>query len=127
MKITLLTDERIRLEDSDGPLEIAALSDQQSYSPFHMVASGLATCTLSVLYAWAEQAGLHLHDLAIEVGWSFAERPHRVGRYEVLIEWPGLPEQRRAAAARVAGLCAVHNTLTHPPAVEVQVGGAAVP
>ncbi|MEJ7813319.1 MAG: OsmC family protein [Gemmatimonadaceae bacterium] len=122
MKITLLSDERIRLEDAAGPLSVEAESAETSYSPFHMLASGLATCIFSVLHSWASHAKLPADKLAIEVGWSFAEQPHRVGNMDVKLDWPGLPDARRPAAERAAHLCAVHNTLTHPPQISVGIG-----
>lgn len=121
MKITLLSEERIRLEDAAGPLTIMADSAEMMYSPFHMLASAVATCVFSVLHSWATHAQLAVEGLAIEVGWGFAERPHRVGRLAVTIDWPGLPEGRRAAAERAASLCAVHATLTHPPEIAVEI------
>ena len=121
MKITLLSEERIRLEDATGPLTIMADSAEMAYSPFHMLASALATCVFSVLHSWATHAQLAAEGLAVEVGWGFAERPHRVGRLDVAIDWPGLPEERRAAAERAAALCAVHATLTHPPEIAVEI------
>ena len=124
MKITLLSDERIRLEGAAGPMTIEAESAEMSYSPFHMLASGLATCVFSVLYSWASHAKLPADQLAIEVGWTFAEEPHRVGSMAVALDWPGLPEGRRAAAERAAHLCAVHNTLTHPPEITVSVAAS---
>ncbi|HEX2201734.1 MAG TPA: OsmC family protein [Longimicrobium sp.] len=127
MKITLLSDDRIRLDGRAGPMTIEAESAEMTYSPFHMLASGLATCTHSVLASWATNAKLPADDLIIEVGWSFAEEPHRVGAMDVDIQWPSLPENRRAAAERVADLCTVKVTLKHPPEVRTAVsGGAAV-
>ena len=121
MKITLLSDDRIRLDGGAGPMSIEAESAEMSYSPFHMLASGLATCTLSVLHAWAANAKLPADGLAVEVGWSFVEEPHRVGSMSLDIEWPSLPEARRAAAQRVADLCTVKVTLKHPPEVVTSV------
>lgn len=123
MKITLLSEERIRLEPIPGPMTIEAESAEMMYSPFHMLASGLATCIFSVLASWAETADLPSGDLSIEVGWSFADQPHRVGSYEVALHWPGLPENRHAAAQRVAGLCPIHATFHHPPEIAVEVAG----
>lgn len=117
MKITLLSDERLRIEGGAGPLTVEAESAEMTYSPFHMLASGLANCTFSVLHSWASHAGLPAEDLAVEVGWSFAEDPHRVGQMEVSIDWPSLPESRRTAAQRAAGLCAVKKTLEQPPQI----------
>jgi uncharacterized OsmC-like protein len=115
VKITLLADDRIRLDGGAGPMTIEAESAETSYSPFHMLASALATCTGSVLHAWAANAKLPADGLAIEVGWSFAEDPHRVGEMQVHVEWPGLPQARYAAAQRVADLCTVKVTMKHPP------------
>lgn len=121
MKITLLSDERIRLEGTAGPLTIEAESAEMSYSPFHMLASGLATCVFSVVASWATNANLPVGDLAVEVGWEFVEDPYRVGRYEVALVWPSLPPQRRAVAERAAHLCTVHKTFEHPPQIETRV------
>ena len=125
MKITLLADDRIRLDGGAGPMTIEAESAETSYSPFHMLASGLATCTLSVLHAWAANAKLPSDGLAVEVGWSFVEEPHRVGSMSLDIDWPGLPENRRAAAQRVADLCTVKVTLHHPPEIVTNVNAGA--
>ena len=115
MKITLLSDEAIRLEPVAGPMTIEALSAEQSYSPFHMLASSLAYCTFSVMHAWATHASITADDLTIEVRWTFADDPHRVDEMRMTFDWPSLPEKRRGAAMRVSKMCAVHATLTNPP------------
>jgi uncharacterized OsmC-like protein len=119
VKIILLSEDAIRVEPAAGPLTIEALSAEQSYSPFHMLASALATCTLSVMHAWASHADLNVDDLAMEVHWTFAEDPHRVGRMHLGFDWPSLPERRHAAAMRVAEMCTVHTTLHNPPLITV--------
>jgi uncharacterized OsmC-like protein len=121
VKITLLSDERIRLEGKAGPLSVEADSAEMQYSPFHMLASGLATCTYSVLASWGTHAKLSVDDLVIEVGWTFAEDPHRVSDMDLDVIWPSLPEARRAAAVRAAGLCTVKKTFEQPPHVGVEV------
>jgi uncharacterized OsmC-like protein len=123
MKIILLSEDAIRLEPSPGPMTVEALTTEQSYSPFHMLASGLATCTFSVMHAWATHAELTIDDLAIEVHWTFADNPHRVDAMHVKFEWPSLPAKRYAAALRVAEMCTVHATLHHPPAITVELTG----
>jgi uncharacterized OsmC-like protein len=121
MKITLIAEDGIRLEPIPGPMTIEAESADQLYSPFHMLASGLAFCTYSVLVSWATNAKLMSDDIVIEVRWQFAEDPHRVGSIQMSIEWPSLPPQREKAAERVAEMCAIHATLMHSPAVETTV------
>src|ERR1700716_2581686 len=119
MKITLLSDDAIRLEPVPGPLTIEASSPEMSYSPFHMLASGLATCTFSVLQSWATHAKRSGDDLTLEVQGRFTDDPHRVGDIGVIFDWPSLPANRLTAAKRVAEMCTVHATLTHPPRIEI--------
>jgi uncharacterized OsmC-like protein len=119
LKITLLSDDAIRLTPEPGPMTIEAQSAEQTYSPFHMLASSLAYCTFSVMHSWATHADLRADDLAIEVRWTFVDDPQRVGEMSLVFEWPSLPERRLAAAKRVAEMCTVHATLKHPPQVSI--------
>jgi len=119
MKITLLSDDAIRLTPEPGPMTIEAQTIEQTYSPFHMLASSLATCTFSVMHSWATHADLKSDDLAIEVRWTFAAEPQRVAEMTLTFAWPSLPERRLAAAKRVAEMCSVHATLKQPPRVNI--------
>ena len=121
LKITIISDDAIRFEAQAGPLTIEADSAERSYGPFHMLGSSLAYCTYSVLQSWASHAGVTADSLVVDVLWKFAENPHRVGEFSVSLKWPGLPPERLTAARRVAALCAVHKTLTNPPAIAVEV------
>ena len=122
MKISLIAEDAIRLDPSDTALTVETPDPNTQYSPFHMLASALATCIYSLLGSWAEKAKLDSSDLSIEVEWTFAEEPHRVGNFGVELDWPSLPEARRGAAERAASLCTVHATLTHPPEISVNFG-----
>jgi uncharacterized OsmC-like protein len=121
MKITLIAEDAIRLEPLPGPMTIEAESADQLYSPFHMLGSGLAFCTYSVLASWASNAKLHADDIVIEVRWTFTENPHRIGTIDTSVQWPSLPAVRQNAAQRVAHMCAIHATFTHPPALTTTV------
>jgi uncharacterized OsmC-like protein len=119
MKLTLLGEDSIRLEPTEGPMNIEAVTAEQSYSPFHMLAGGLAYCTFSVLYSWASHAKFNADDLIIDVKWTFAEDPHRVGSFDVRFSWPSLSPNRLEAAKRVAEMCTIHATLHHPPSITI--------
>jgi uncharacterized OsmC-like protein len=119
MKLTLLSEDSIRLEPVEGPMNIEALTAEQSYTPFHMLGGGLAYCTFSVLASWASQAKLSADDLTIDVKWTFAEDPHRVGCMDVRFTWPSLPPNRLEAAKRVSEMCTIHATLHHPPVITI--------
>ena len=124
MKITLLADDAIRLEPVAGPMTIEAPTAEMQYSPFHMLASSLASCTFSVMYSWATHAKLTVDDLVLEVRWTFGDEPHRVTDIAVTFDWPSLPANRLAAARRVAELCTIHATLHHPPHVTIEPANA---
>ena len=119
MKITLLSEDAIRLDPVAGALTIEAPRADVQYTPFQMLASGLASCTFSVLYSWASHAKLSVDDLGIEVHWAFADDPHRMADIRVVLDWPSLPANRIAAAKRASELCTIHATLTHSPAITV--------
>ena|SRR5437764_13745929 len=121
MKLTLISDDAIRLDSAAGPMSIESVTGEQTLSPFHMVAAGLAWCTLSVLHAWANHAMLKGDDLEIEIDWMFAEDPHRVGTFQLTLHWPSLPPGRELAAKRVAEMCAIHETLTHSPTITIGI------
>jgi len=121
MKITLIAEDAIRLEPLPGPMTVEAMSEDQLYSPFHMLGSGLAFCTYSVLASWASHAKLNSDDIVIEVKWTFADDPHRVGSIDMKVEWPSLPPQRQSAAKRVADMCAIHATFEQPPQLNTDV------
>ena len=96
----------------------------EGFGPLQMLAASLALCTASVLHVYAhEVAKAAITELSIRVLWSYAERPYRVGRIEMVIRWPALPEDRRAAAARAAASCTVHRTFEHPPELITRVEG----
>jgi uncharacterized OsmC-like protein len=124
VKITLMSEESIRVNGPGGPLTIEAQSADQAYSPFHMLASSLAVCTYSILVSWATNAGIATDDLSIDVSWAFAEKPHRVGELHLTFEWPSLPAERTETAKRVASLCPVHAMLHHTPTVTINARAA---
>jgi uncharacterized OsmC-like protein len=127
MKITLTSEESIRLEPTSGPLTIEAPSRDQGYSAFHMLASALATCTFSVLQSWGSNKDVHVDDLKIDVRWKFAEGEHRVETMDVKIEWPSLSAELWPRAMRAAHVCGIHQTLTHSVTIAVEAVGAESP
>ena len=126
MKISLVDETRIRYEPTPGALTVDAPAPDRPFTPFQMVASGLAACTYATMASWGEHADLRADDLTLEVAWSFEEKPHRVGKFDLTFAWPSLPAARLDAAKRVAAMCPVHVTLEHPPALTISgTAGAA--
>ncbi len=127
MKITLTGEESLRLEPSSGPLTIEAQSPDQSYSPFHMLGSALGACTFSVLQSWASNRSIASGDLKIDISWTFVEGQHRVGSMNVKLDWQSLSAEAWPRAIRVANVCGIHQTMTHPIEITVDAVGAEAP
>lgn len=125
MKLSLLSDTRVRYESAPGQLTVDAPSPDAQFSPYHMVAGGLASCTHAILASWAQLANLTADDLVLEVSWSFVEKPHRLGTLDVHFTWPSLPAARLEAAKRVAARCPVHLSFEHAPTMAIE--GTAAP
>jgi uncharacterized OsmC-like protein len=121
MRILLDGEQAIRVLAAGSGLEIESTDPAVSFSPLHMLAASLATCTVAVLATWAMQAGLDFESLEITIDWEYVEDPYRVGRYSLSITWPGLPDARTAAALRVARHCTVEHTLQHPPSIDIEI------
>ena len=112
MKIILTGEESLRLEPTTGPLTIEAPSRDRGYSPFHMLASALGSCTFSVLQSWASNKNIGVDDLGIDVAWKFMEGQHRVESMRVTLDWPSLSAELWPRAIRAAHLCGIHQSLT---------------
>jgi uncharacterized OsmC-like protein len=127
MKITLTGAQAVRLEPTPGMLTIEAPSRDRAYSPFHMLASALAGCTLFVLQSWASNKDVTVDDLKIDVDWQFAAGEHRVEKMNVRLQWPSLSAELWPRAMRAANICGIHQTLTHTVAIGVEAVGAESP
>jgi uncharacterized OsmC-like protein len=122
LRITISSETEILVQMTGGAeLEIESAAPGLHFSPLHMLAGSLATCTLSVLLSWALQAGHDFEDLEIGLTWEYVDDPYRVGSYEMNVRWPSLPADRRDAALRVAQHCTVEHTLRVPPEIRVAV------
>jgi uncharacterized OsmC-like protein len=118
--VTLLIEgeRKIRvLAGHQAGFDIQSTTPEVGFSPLHMLAGSLATCTFAVLAGWAMPAGIAIDDLTIELTWNYVDEPYRVGSYDMTIHWPSLPEHRRTVALRVATHCTVEATLRHPPTI----------
>lgn len=121
MRIRVLGETEIEVAPAPR-LEIEEPGDVH-FGPLHMLAASLATCSVAVLWSWAEAAELETEGLVVRLGWDYVEDPYRVGRYDLAVVWPSLAEERRDRARRVVETCTVHHTLEHPPRMELQIGG----
>ncbi|HEX7050529.1 MAG TPA: OsmC family protein [Longimicrobiales bacterium] len=121
MRILLDGEQSLRVQAAGEGLEVEPPAAGLHFSPLHMLAASLATCTVSVLASWALQAGLSIDPLEVAISWYYVDDPFRVGRYDVAVRWPGLSPARGDAALRVARHCTVEHTLQHPPIIDMRI------
>ena len=88
-------------------------------TPVELFVTSLATCV--AVYA---RRYLARHDLpegvSVRAEFTMADHPARVGEIDIAIRLPdGVPDDRRDRVLAMASHCTVHNTLEHPPEVNV--------
>lgn len=124
MLLHIIADDHILLEMDDADeFEVHG----SPFGSLQMLATSLALCTASVLQDYSTTAQFHLHGLAIDVRWRYADHPRRAADYQMtLLIDPHVPPSRHRALLRAAEQCTVHNTLTHGARVEttLEVVGA---
>jgi uncharacterized OsmC-like protein len=64
-------------------------------------------------------------DVTVRTVYKMAIGPARVGRVQMTVEAPGLPDDHRTAFDAAIGHCTVHNSLVQPPTVEIDTTAAA--
>ncbi len=94
----------------------------EGFGALQMFAASLVLCTAAVLDDYARGVlKTDLRNLSLRVRWEYFEDPYRVGRMEITVGWPDVPESRVEAVARAVGVCTIHRTLEHPPELRTTV------
>ena len=94
-------------------------------SPELLMAS-LGSCIGSVLVTFTDRHDIDLEGMSIDLGWETAENPYRIGQIDVTVNIPRpLSAEHRQTLEHVASACLIHNTLTHPPKIEVELTSGA--
>ena len=87
-----------------------------------LLLAALGSCTLGTMLAFAENAGVDLAGVRLELEPVIAERPERVGEIRMTMHIEGDVDARRLASLRrVAEHCKVHQTLAHGPALALEL------
>ena len=94
-------------------------------TPTELFVSSLAACVAFYARRYLARHGLPTEGLGIDAGYAMATRPTRIAEIAVHIELPmGVPDDKRDALLAVARHCTVHNTLTAPPRITVDLASA---
>jgi uncharacterized OsmC-like protein len=92
------------------------------FSPVEMFAGSLGACIAMVVQSYCETCGHSEGDVGVSIALELLPKPKRIGAVVVDVELPeGVPEDRRDAIRRVVDECVIHETLRHPPDIDVEI------
>ena len=107
----MLTDQPLK----DGGRDVAA-------TPTELLVTSLASCVAYYAGRYLTRHGISRDGLHVSAEFDLAAHPARVGAVRLRIGVPsGFPAARASGLLAVASHCTVHNTLEHPPAVDIEL------
>lgn len=109
--------ESEHLKSGDAYLTDAPIDNNgkgEAFSPTDTVATGLASCMLTVMGIKARDMEVVLDGSTALVTKTMAANPRRISKIEVVLELPGnLSQKQQIILEHTANTCPVHNSL-HP-------------
>lgn len=110
-KHTLVTDQPMKDGGSDAGM-----------SPVELFVGSLASCVAYFVGRYCARHQIPCEGFTVDAEWSYAEQPHRVGAVEIKLNLPAeLAPEQREKLLKVAHGCTVHQSITVPPKVEIQL------
>jgi len=86
----------------------------EAFSPTDTVATGLASCMLTVMGIKAKQLDVSLDDATAEVTKTMDSNPRRISKIKVVLRFPSeISKKNQTILERTANTCPVHYSL-HP-------------
>lgn len=86
----------------------------EAFSPTDTVATGLASCMITVMGIKAREMGVDMTGTTAHVTKTMASEPRRISKIEVVLEFPfEADDKTRKILERIANTCPVHYSL-HP-------------
>lgn len=132
MNLTVKSLGGVRFEIQSGPHAVTIdqpIEDggtDAGMTPVELFVGSLASCVGYFVSRYCMRHGLAIDGFTIDVQWTMAEHPHRVGAVELTLHLPAaLDPAQREKLLKVAHGCTVHQSLAIPPTVEIKVREAA--
>jgi uncharacterized OsmC-like protein len=90
-------------------------------APVELLAGSLGACVAMMVQKYCETCVDTVGDVGVSLTLELADHPKRIAAIIADVELPdGVPEDRRIAVRRVAEQCVIHETLLHPPRIDVE-------
>jgi uncharacterized OsmC-like protein len=107
---------------TDQPVEDGG--NDAGMSPVELFVGSLAGCVGYFVARYCNRHKIACEGFMVEADWTMAEHPHRVGTIVLRLYLPAaLNPSQRERLLKVAHGCTVHQSLSVPPKVEIQVAG----
>ena len=107
----------------DQPLESGGTD--QGMAPPEFLLTSLATCAGYYAAQYLNARHLSTEGLRVRVNAEKAAQPPRLGSFLIDVEAPGVAvpeaERHQAGLFRAVQKCLIHNTLLHPPEIQIAV------
>ena len=90
-------------------------------TPAELLAGALGACVAMAVQDRCDRRGHGGGEVRVSLAVELAGEPRRIGGIAADVELPpGVPEDERERIRRVAEHCVIHETLAHPPRVEIE-------
>jgi uncharacterized OsmC-like protein len=91
-------------------------------NPTELFVVSLASCVAFYARRFLTRHDFATEGLSVVATYSMADRPARVSEIDISLNVPaGVPDDQHARLLAVASHCTVHNTLEHPPRVNIEL------
>ena len=105
---------------SDQPAENGG--SDAGMTPPELFLASIGTCAGFYVVQYLKAKNLPQEGLQVRVTAEKATQPARLGSIRIDVEAPGAEDERhRAGLVRAVEKCLIHNTLLHPPAIDIAV------
>ncbi len=94
----------------------------EGVTPPDFLLASIGSCAAYYAAEYLRVRGLAGEGLSVAVEAEKLKAPARLGNFRVTIQAPGdFDERHREGLVRAARSCLIHNTLLHPPSIEIAV------
>lgn len=96
--------------------------EDKGMTPVDLFMAALGSCVGTYIVWFCKRHEIATDGMRIDVSWRFGETPLRFSQINLNANLPvRIPQNIKSALLRTAKHCTIHNTLTHPPEVEISL------
>ena len=112
----------VRQHEVDSDLSEKDGGRDQGPSPAELLAGSLGACIAMMVQGYCQRHAYE-GDVGVSLTIELADAPKRVGSIVVDVELPDtVPKDKLDVVRRIAQACPVHETLTNPPRLDIDIG-----